>query len=136
MCPCKECTSVWDCFSHTAGQLREHCDADKAAEWRGPAAGCRVQRLQNTHALASEVAVLAGHDSRLALRKSSSTDCLCRAAARAKEQKRTKEAAQRRQARLWLAGVAAAMVGYVLVTGQYITLGYGDDEDEDMDEEE
>ena len=62
----------------------------------------------------------------------------CRAAARAKEQKRAKEAAQRRQGRLWLAGVAAAMLGYVLITGQYITLGYDEEEEEldDLDVEE
>ena len=59
-----------------------------------------------------------------------------RAAAKARVQKQQKEKAQMRQGQLWLAGVITAMVGYILFTGQYITFGYEDDEDEDLEVED
>ena len=61
---------------------------------------------------------------------------LCRAAAKARVQKQQKERAQRRQGQLWLAGVITAMVGYVLFTGQYITFGYEDEDEEDLELED
>ena len=59
---------------------------------------------------------------------------LRRAAAKARLQRVQKEEQIKRQGRMWLAAVAALMAGYILVTGQYISFGSSDLDEEDLDD--
>ena len=58
-----------------------------------------------------------------------------RAAARARQQRQQKDDQMKRQGRLWVASVAALMVGFVLVTGQYISFGSQEYEGDEGDDE-
>ena len=51
-------------------------------------------------------------------------------------QRQQKEDSVRRQGRLWLAAVVTVMTGYILVTGQYISLAPGAYEDEEIGPED
>ncbi|KAK9799836.1 hypothetical protein WJX73_007324 [Symbiochloris irregularis] len=66
----------------------------------------------------------------------SSSTAAARAAVKARLQRQQKEDSVRRQGRLWLAGVATLMIGYILVTGQYISLAPGAYDDEEIEAED
>lgn len=64
----------------------------------------------------------------------SSSSAAARAAARARRQRQEKADQTRRQGRIWLASVAGLMLGYILITGQYINLTGASEFDDDADD--